>query len=211
MYTLFYYPGNASLLPHMMLREIGAPFELSLVDRANSQQTGPDYLRLNPTGKIPVLLDDGTAIYETAAIALYLADRHPEAGLAPAAATPARGQFYKWMVLITNSLQTQYRSIFYPHEFVSDPAGEESMKAATVARLSRSFAQIGAHLDGNRWLLGDSFSAADLYLFMMVRWGRNLAAPPRAIPSIARHAAAVAERAAVREALAFEGLTPPYI
>jgi len=211
MYTLFYFPGNASLMPHMLLRELGAPFELKLVDRANNAQASADYLKLNPTGKIPVLIHEGQAIYETAAIALYLADRHPEAAMAPPHNSLARGPYYKWMVLITNTLQTPFRSFFYPHEFVSDPAHEESMKAATTARLMKTFAQFGEHLDENAWLLGDRISAADLYLFMFVRWGRNMASPPRLIPSLARHAAAVAARPAVREALAFEGIAPPYI
>ncbi len=100
MYTLYYYPGNASLMPHMLLREIGAPFELQLVDRANNAQKSAEYLRLNPSGTIPVLVDDGAAIFETAAISLYLADRHPDAGLAPPPNSPERGQYYKWMVLI---------------------------------------------------------------------------------------------------------------
>ena len=88
MYTLFYFPGNASLMPHMLLRELGAPFELKLVDRASNAQGSAGYLKLNPTGKIPVLIHEGQAIYETAAIALYLADRHPEARLAPAFGAP---------------------------------------------------------------------------------------------------------------------------
>lgn len=209
MYTLHYFPGNASLMPHMLLRESGAPFELKLVDRASNAQASAEYLRLNPTGKIPVLVHHGAAIYETQAIALYIADRH--AGLAPPVGSDARGQYYKWMALITNALQTPFRSYFYPHEYVSDPAHEESMKAATVRRLGESFAQFGEHLAHNSWLLGDDFSAADLYLFMFVRWGRNLAAPPRDIPALAAHAARVLARPAVKEALAFEGIAPPYV
>lgn len=211
MYKLFYFPGNASLLPHMLLRELGVPFELELVDRAGNAQKSPEYLKLNPTGRIPVLVHDGVPIYETAAIALYLADNHLEAGLAPPPGTPERGPYYKWMVLLSNALQTQYRAWFYAHEFVDNPAYVESAKAATAARLGETFAVLGAHLDHNTWLLGDRFSAADLYLFMMVRWGRALPSPPRLVPSLARHAAAVAARPAVQEALKVEGLAAPYI
>ena len=83
MLQLHFYPGNASLFPHMLLREIGAPFELKLVDRSQNAQKSADYLRLNPNGLIPVIVDGDQVIYETAAVALYLADKHPEAGLAP--------------------------------------------------------------------------------------------------------------------------------
>ena len=81
MLALYYYPGNASLVPHMMLREIGVQFELRLVDRGQNAQQSPEYLKLNPSGRIPVLVDGDHVLFETAAIALYLADRFPEAGL----------------------------------------------------------------------------------------------------------------------------------
>jgi glutathione S-transferase len=211
MYTLFYFPGNASLMPHMLLREIGAPFELSLVDRANSAQKSDAYLKLNPTGTIPVLVHDGVPVYETAAISLYLADRHPEKALAPSVMAPERGTYLKWMVLTSNALQTQFRAWFYAHEFVADPAAVDSVKRATATRIAKTFAIYGAHLDTNTWLLGDQFSAADLYLFMFARWGRALPNPPRLTPSLARHAAAVAARPAVQEALKIEGIVEPYI
>lgn len=210
MYTLFYHPANASLMPHMLLREIGAPFTLELLDRSNNAQKSAAYLKLNPTGTIPVLVHEGRAIHETAAISLYLADRHPEAQLAPALDAPERGDYLKWMILITNALQTPFRSVFYPHEFVSDPAHEDSMKAATVKRLMTTFGQIATHLETNRYLLGDEISAADFYLFMFVRWGRNLATPPRNIPSLARHANELLARLAVRETFEVEGIAEPH-
>ena len=95
MYVLHYYPGNASLLPHMALREIGAPFELCLVDRTRGAQQSAEYLKLNPNGRIPVLMDGDIVLFEAAAITMHLADRHPEAALAPPIGTPERGQFYK--------------------------------------------------------------------------------------------------------------------
>ncbi len=211
MYTLHYIPGNASLMPHMLLREIGAPFTLKLVDRANDEQKSAAYLKLNPTGRIPVLIDDGMPIYETAAIALYLADRHLERGLAPPPGSSARGAYYKWMVLISNALQTQFRAWFYAGEFVDDPGSVDSVKAATARRIGETFAQIDTHLETHAWLLGEDFSAADFYLFMFVRWGRALPSPPRLLPALARHAGHVADRPAVRESLAAEGIEPPYI
>ena len=114
MYALYYYPGNASLLPHMMLREIGAPFELRLVDRTQDAQHSEAYLRLNPNGRIPVLVQDDLILFETAAIALHLVDQHPAAGLAPPPGTPERAALFKWMVHLTNTPQAEYRAWFYP-------------------------------------------------------------------------------------------------
>ena len=211
MYTLYYFPGNASLMPHMLLREIGAPFELRLVDRANNAQKSPEYLALNPTGCIPVLVDDGQALFETAAISMYLADRHPQARLAPGLESRLRGQYYKWMFLLSNALQTEFRAWFYAYEYVADPAFTDSVKEATAARLGQTFAMIGSHLESNTWLLGDQYSAADLYLFMLVRWGRAMPSPPRLIASLTDHARRVSSRPAVRAALEQEGIVEPYV
>ena len=112
MYALYYYPGNASLLPHMMLREIGAAFELRLVDRGANAHKSAEYLRLNPNGLIPVLVDGNLVLYETAAIALHLCDRHPESGLAPPVGTDERAHFYKWMMHLTNTVQPAFLSYF---------------------------------------------------------------------------------------------------
>ncbi len=194
----------------MLLREIGAPFELRLVDRAGNEQKSADYLKLDPSGQIPVLVDDGLAVSETAAIALYLADRHPEAKLAPPPGTRERGAYYKWMVLISNALQTQFRAWFYAHEFVDDPAHVASVKAATASRIGTTFAQISAHLADNTWLLGERFSTPDLYLFMFVRWGRALPNPPRLDPVLAAYAERIAARPAVLAAFAAEGIAEPF-
>src|SRR5262245_12992895 len=96
---LHYAPGNASMAPHMLLEELGAPFELKLVDRANMAHKSPAYLAMNPNGLIPVLEQgDGLVLYETAAILLHLADTHAGAGLAPPLGTPERAHFYKWLM-----------------------------------------------------------------------------------------------------------------
>ena len=210
MLALYYNPGNASLLPHMMLREIGAAFELRLVDRAQSAQNAADYLRLNPNGRIPVLVDNDLVLFEAGAIALHLADRFPVAGLAPAVGSPARGAFYKWMFHLSNTPQAEYRAWFYPEQHVADPAAADSVKQAAGARLGRMFGVIAAQLGDGPWLLGDIFSAADLFLLMLVRWGRAMPAPPRDVPALGAHAARVMQRPAVAATFASEGLAEPF-
>jgi glutathione S-transferase len=210
MYTLYYFPGNASLLPHMMLREIGAAFELRLVDRRRNEQKTEAYLRLNPNGRIPVLIDGDLVLYETAAIALHLIDRHPEAKLAPPGSV-ARAHFYKWLIYLTNTPQAGFRTWYYPHEFVTDPAASDSVKQAAAARLAVIFERIAAQLGEGPWLLGTTFSAADLYLTMLTRWGRTLPAPSRTIPAIGAHAARVLARPAVEAAFEAEGIRAPFV
>src|SRR5688572_31927675 len=95
---LHWFPGNASLAPHVLLEEMGVPFTLRLVDRTKDAQRSPEYLTLNPNGTIPVLVDGSLVLYEAAAICLHLVDTHREAGLAPPLATAERAHFYKWLV-----------------------------------------------------------------------------------------------------------------
>ncbi|MDF2813292.1 MAG: glutathione S-transferase [Microvirga sp.] len=211
MIALYYYPGNASLLPHMMLREIGVPFELRLVDRTQNAQKSAEYLKLNPNGRIPVLLDGDHVLFETAAIAMHLADKFPEAKLAPAYGTPERGEFYKWMVHLTNTPQAEFRSWFYPREHVMDEEAVASVKNAAEKRLNHMFDVISQQLGGQQWLLGDQFSAADLMLLMLIRWGRGMPRPPRTIPNLGALAERVLARPAVQETLRVEGIEAPFV
>jgi len=206
---LHYYPSNASFLPHVMLREIGAPFELVLVDRTRNAQKSADYLRLNPNGLIPTLVDGDLVIFETAAIALYLADKHPDAGLAPPFGSALRGAYYKWMVHLSNTVQAGFRAWFYPHEFVADPSASDTAKEAAGLKMMAAFDRIADQLGDGPWLLGETFSAADLYLMMLTRWGRSLPRPARDIPEIEAHSARVLARPAVQAAIAAEREAAP--
>jgi glutathione S-transferase len=195
----------------MMLREIGAPFELRLVDREHKAHKQPEYLRLNPNGRIPVLIDGDLVLYETAAIALHLADKHPEAELAPAFGSEARAQFYKWMVHLTNTPQATYRAYFYPDQHVSDAAAAPAVKQAAETQLNGMFDRIAEQLGSGPWLLGERFSAADLFLFMLIRWGRGMQRPPRTLPRLGALAERVMARPAVQATIAAEGLQPPIV
>ncbi|MBN8891387.1 MAG: glutathione S-transferase [Rhodospirillales bacterium 70-18] len=205
--ALYYYPGNASTLPHMVLREMGVPFELRLVDRKAEGQKDPAYLRINPNGLIPALVDGDIVLFETAAIVLHLVERFPEAGLAPPPGTAARAHFLKWMVHLTNTPQAQYMSWFYPHNYTPDAGCVDSVKHGARLRLERMFEVIEGQLGAGPWLLGKSFSAADLFLFMLIQWGRNMPRPPRALPGLGALAARVWARPAVQATFAAEGIT----
>src|SRR5215217_7329989 len=101
---LHYYPSTAAMIPHIVLEELDVPFERVLIDRSQNRHKEPAYLKLNPNGLIPVLIDGELVLYETAAIVLHLCDMHPQAKLAPALGTPQRAHFYKWLVWLANTL-----------------------------------------------------------------------------------------------------------
>ena len=148
MLTLHHHPGNASLTPHMLLEEIGVPYRLELVDRANQAHKSPAYLKLNPNGLIPVLVDGDLVLYETAAICLHLADTHPQALLAPALGTTERAQFYKRLIWLTNTMQAMLMHYFYGERLVDDGnvAGAAQIKAHAEAKVGAMLDQLDAEL-----------------------------------------------------------------
>lgn len=215
MITLHYYPSNASMAPHILLHELGVPFRTELVDRTRDAHKRPDYLKLNPNGLIPVLVDGDLVLYEAAAICLHLVDSHPGAGLAPAVGTRARAHFYKWLVWLTNTLQATLIHYFYPERQVAegDAEGAAQVKLRAMRRvhglLEQVEAQLGAH--GGPWLLGEAYTAVDPFLWMLTRWTRNFSErPARSFALIAAFQARMLERPAVQKAIAAEGLLAPH-
>jgi glutathione S-transferase len=209
--TLHYFPGNASLTPHCLLTEIAQPFELALVDRSVDAQHSADYLRLNPHGRIPTLVDGDLVIYETAAIVLHLVDRHPEAGLAPPVGTSERALFYRFLAHLCSTVQPEMRSYFYPEQQVTDPAHAPDVKDTAERRLRAMFEKLDAQVGAGPYALGAHYSAVDPYLLMLVRWTRNMKRPARELPSLARHAERVLARDSVRKTFEREGLGPPFV
>ncbi len=207
--ALYYYPDNASTFPHMLLRELGIPFELRLVDRKTDAQRSPEYLRLNPQGLIPVLVDGDLVLTETAAIALHLVDRHPECGLAPAMGTVDRAHFYKWMAHLTNTPQVEHLKRAYPHRHTSIADAVADVRATAIRRLDGMFDRIAADLGAGPWLLGERFSAVDLFLLMMVLWTSRMPRPATALPNLAAHTQRLLARLSVREILEMERLEVP--
>ena len=212
MYELFYYPGNASLAPHFVLEEIGAPFVLRLVDRNHNAQKDPEYMKRNPMGRIPTLVDGDLVLFESAAICLHLADRHPAAALAPPLGRPERAHLYKWLMFLTNTIQPDYMAFYYPERYTTDVGADDAVKAAAEQRLNAAYAVLDATLNrGGPYLLENALSIADFFLLMLVRWGRNQKSPPaKTFPAIRRCADLVSARPAVRRAAATEGLDPLY-
>lgn len=207
MYRLYFSPGAASLVVHWLLIELGVPHELQKVDLAAKEQKRPEYLALNPGGVVPTLLIDGQPYAEAAALLLHLADRHPEAGFAPAPGTAERGSYYQWMLFLANTLQPPFRAWWYPHE----PAGEahaEAAKEKAREKIEAIWDRIDAHLaKSGPYLLGEKLSAADFMLTMLMRWSRNMPKPATEWPQLAALAACMKARPSFDELYAREGLT----
>ena len=213
MLQLHYFPGNASLAPHMLLEELGVPFELKLVDRAQDAQHSPAYLALNPNGTIPVLVDGDLVLYETAAICLHLVDTHPHAGLAPGPRTPERAHFYKWLVWMTNTLQATLLIWHYSERWADSADAVAQVKARAEEKIGGMLDQLDAELGrhGKAWLLGDRFSALDPYALMLGRWTRAFGRPARGLPRLGPYMQRVLARPAVRKVFEREGIMAPLV
>lgn len=200
MYKLFYALKSASMGVRVLLEEIGAPYELlpTVVDADTPRP--PEQLAINPNGWVPVLTWDDGQMYECAAITIFLCDRHPEAKLAPALDDPTRALYLQTLVYFSNSVQNAYQLTYYPDRFADTPEEEPSAQRRGNRRLRETWQVIDDQIGLNDWILGDQFSAADIYLFMLTTWLRTAKGHPSVsdFPNVQRVADKVLQRPSVQ-------------
>ena len=212
---LHYYPATAAMIPHIVLEELGVPYERVFVDRAQGRHKEPAYLALNPNGRLPVLTDGDLVLYEAAAIVLHLCDTHPQAKLAPALGTAQRAHFYKWLMWCTNTLQATLMAYFYPERWVREgnAEGAAEVKQQAQAQVGALVEQLEALLQshGGPWILGADYSALDAYVFTLCRWTRNFQGrKARDLPRLGAYLQRMADRPAVQRVFAAEELSAPF-
>ena len=164
----------------VILEEIGAPYELIQTTISMDEPRPPEQLRFNPNGWVPVLVWDDKAMYECAAITVFLCDRHPEAQLAPAVDDAERSQYLQTLVYFSSSVQNAFQLSYYPDRFADTPADESSAQRRGIRRLRETWKIIDDQIGDNPWVLGARFSAIDIYLFMLTTWLQ----PSRGQPSV---------------------------
>jgi glutathione S-transferase len=199
---LFYAPGACSLSPHIVLREAGIAFTLEKVDTASgTTESGADYRLINAKGYVPALqLSDGEVLTEGAAVVQFIADRNPEAGLVPAAGTLARARLQEHLNFIAAELHKAFTPLFKANS-------SEEMKTAAKANVRHRFDQIEHQLtDGRSYLMGETFSVADAYLFTVAAWANPTGIGLSDWPHLQALVSRVGERPSVKAAMAAEGL-----
>ncbi len=201
MTKLYYSPGACSLSPHIVLREAGLPFDLVMAStKTKKLADGTDFNAINPKSQVPVLeFDDGQRLTEGPAIVQWIADQVPARGLAPAAGTMARYRLMEWLNFITSELHKGFSPLF-------TPGMPDDAKAMARARLGDKLAWVDQQLAGKIWLMGDTFTVADAYLFTVAGWGRYVGVDIAPLANLSAYVARVAARPAVQEALKAEGL-----
>lgn len=200
MYTLYWSPGSASMAPHGALEESGARFELKLTNTDAGQHRDPAYLKLNPNAKVPTLVVDGTFVmFESAAITMFIADRHPEAKLAPGPDEMARGQYYQWMTHLTNSVQPAMLRYYYPERITADVGGADGVTKMATEEIGTLWGRMDRHLAAHGpYLLGARFSAPDIFAYMLSSWQQCCPNTYERFPSLKRLADLVAARPAIQ-------------
>jgi glutathione S-transferase len=198
---LFYAPGACSLSAHIVLLEAGLPFTLEKVNLASKKtDKGLDFTTVNSKGAVPALqLDDGRVLTEGAAVAQYLADQKPDSGLAPRAGTFERYQLAEILNYISSEVHKGFSPLF-------DPAITADAKAAALANLDRKFTWLSGRLGAGPFLLGDTFTVADAYLFTVLSWSSHVGADLAKHHTLTEYLARVGHRPKVQEALKAEGL-----
>lgn len=167
---LYYAPTACSIAPHIALEEIGADFEPRRIDLGKGEQTSPDYLRINPLGRVPAMVIDGQAVTEVPALLTYIAGLKPEAGLVPRTGTLAHARCFEWLGLLSSGLHVAYAQFRRPSRFVSEDSACRDEVSETGREITiRYYREVEKRL-GEGWAAGGSYSIADIYLFPFHGW-----------------------------------------
>ena len=199
-YKLYYVDGTASMGIRVLLEEIGASYELIQTTTDRRKPRPAEQLKLNPNGWVPVLLWDDSAMYECAAITIFLCDRHSEANLAPSINAPERSLFLQTLVYFSSSIQTAFQLDYHAHRFADTLEDEPSAQRRGRRRLRETWKVLDDQIGDNQWILGQQFSAADIYLFMLTTWLEASRGHPEIheFPNVQRIANAVMLRPSVK-------------
>jgi len=198
---LYYSPGTCSLSPHIALHEAGLPFQAVMAStKTHKLADGTDYYGINPKGYVPLLeLDDGQRLSEGPAIVQYIADLAPASKLAPPAGTLERYRLMEWLNFISSELHKGFSPLF-------TPGMPEEAKTMARNKLGDRLAWVNGQLEGRPYLMGDTFTVADAYLFTVASWGKFVAVDIAPFTTLTAFMARVAARPAVQAAMKAEGL-----
>lgn len=198
---LYWFPGSCSLAPHIVLRAIGAEFDLVKVDLfTKALENGESYLTVNPRGALPALqMDNGEVLTEAAVIMQYLADLKPEAGLVAPAGSLERYRQQEWLNYLASDLHKAFSVLI-------SPAAPDDFKAVIQGQLAERLARIDAHLQQEDYLSGGRFSIADCYLFVITNWAAYASVDLAPWPALNRYRDRIGGMAAVQAAMKAEGL-----
>ena len=206
--ALYYSPGSCSFAPHVVLREIGLTFELRKFSTADRSNYSPEYLGVNPKGRIPTLLIDGFRLTENPAILAYLGRRYPEADLYPSTATEDEARCLEWLAWSSNTVHVAFAQILRPERFAPSEDAYPPVQASGHVNFQRCLAEIEAHLTRSPFAVGSRFTVVDPFWLVFYRWGiRQGYEIKRLYPAYTRYAEVLSQRPSVMAALSVESIS----
>lgn len=195
---LYYAPGACSLSPHIVALEAGIPLDLVKVNlKEHKTENGEDYHAINPKGSVPALrLDEGYLLTEGPAVVQYLADSKPEKKLAPANGTLDRYKLMEWLTFINGEIHKPFGVLFN--------SKNEEAKSEAKKNIKKRFDYVNRQLEGKQFLMGQTFTVADAYMFVMLTWAKSRRFDTSS--NLAAYFDRLSKRPAIRQALSDEGL-----
>jgi len=204
MLTLFYAPKTCALASHIALEEAGATYQARRVDFASGEQTKPEYLAINPKGRVPALVTDRGVITETPAILVYIAQTHRARELAPLDDPFAFAELEAFMSYLCSTVHVAHAHRVRGYRWADDPAALEAMKRKVPESVAASFDLIERRMFRGPWAMGERYTIADPYLFTLASWLEGDGVDPALFPKVLDHRRRMAERPQVKRALAEE-------
>jgi glutathione S-transferase len=204
--TLYYSPGSAALAPHIALEEAGAAYDTVRVDLGSDEQRSPAYLAINPLGRVPALKTDGGFLAETPAILAFIAQSFPAAGLAPLDDPFLFARAQAFNAYLSSTVHVAHAHGWRGYRWTDDPAALEALKRKAPETVTAAFRLIEDHHLEGPWVMGESYSICDPYLFTLAQWLEDDGVDAVAVlPRVAEHRERMRMRAAVKRAMAMEG------
>lgn len=206
--ALYYSPGSCSLAPHIVLNEIGQPFELRRFATSDRANYSAEYLAINPKGRIPALQIDGFVLTENPAILAYLGRRFPAAGLYPADVAEAEARCLELLAWSSNTVHVAFAQLFRPERFVPNEQGYAAVKESGRVNYERCLSCIETTLRRQEYALGARYTVVDPFWLVFYRWGVRSGFDMRSsFPAFTAYAERLSHRSSVEQALSVEGIS----
>jgi glutathione S-transferase len=202
--TFFGVKGSCSLATHIALEEAGADYVFKKIDTSAGEQRTPDYLKINPKGRVPALITPDGVLTENVALLQYVADTHPKAKLAPSDPF-ARAKMNAFNAWLASTVHVNHAHKMRGARWSDDPAAHETMKAKVPQTMMESAAMIESQFLGSPWIMGDQYTVADGYLLVITNWCTGDGVDMSKFPKMLAHREAMLERPAVQRVLAMLG------
>lgn len=201
MLKLYYSPGSCALASHIALEEAGADYEAIRINFGAEEQRKPDYLAINPKGRVPALITDKGILTETPAILLYIAQSHPQAGLAPLGDPFDLARLQAFNSYLCSTVHVAHAHGGRGHRWANDPDAIADMKRKVTANMAECFALIESEMFAGPWAMGETYSLGDPYLYTVARWLEGDKVDKAKLPKTTAHMAAMEARPAVARVL----------